>query len=153
MTQIPFTKEAFEASKKKQEDAYFLLGKIYKLNLNEPRNAVIIFEKLLSDFPKTAYEPEVLYLLYLLNEGNPAGSETYKNKLLEKYGNTYFARLATRGAGKLTNGAEEEAQNLYAEAYNYYTQNNYDDALNFVETGLKNYPNSQIKNSWYNEFI
>jgi tetratricopeptide (TPR) repeat protein len=148
LAQIPTGKDALAASFKKQEDAYFALGKLYKQNLNEPQNAIITFEKLLTTFPKTAYEVETLYYLYLLQEGNPANQKSYKERILTQFADSYYARLVTTGSGKLTTGAEEEAQNLYAEAYNYYSINNYEDALSFVEQGLKNYPNSQVEDKF-----
>jgi outer membrane protein assembly factor BamD (BamD/ComL family) len=148
-TKIPFSKEAFDASQKRKEDASFELGKIYKFKLNEPRNALITFEHFISDFPKSNHEPEALYLLCLLNEDNPTGKETYRKKLLKDYEDSYFARLLNRTSSEtLTTGKESEAQKLYAEAYGYFSQNNFTDALTFVETGLKQYPNSQIEDKF-----
>jgi outer membrane protein assembly factor BamD (BamD/ComL family) len=146
---IPFSKEAFMKSKKRKEDASFELGKIYKFKLNEPRNAVITFEHFLTDFPQSTHEPEALYLLCLLNEDNPAGKETYRKRLMKDYEDSYFARLLNRTSSEtLTTGKESEAQKLYAEAYGYFSQNNFTDALTFVETGLKQYPNSQIEDKF-----
>jgi outer membrane protein assembly factor BamD (BamD/ComL family) len=146
---IPFSKEALMKSKKRKEDASFELGKIYKFKLNEPRNAVITFEHFITDFPKSSHEPEALYLLCLLNDDNPAGKETYRKKLMKDYEDSYFARLLNRTSSEtLTTGKESEAQKLYAEAYGYFSQNNFTDALTFVETGLKQYPNSQIEDKF-----
>jgi outer membrane protein assembly factor BamD (BamD/ComL family) len=148
-TKIPFSKEALMQSKKRKEDASFELGKIYKFKLNEPRNAVITFEHFITDFPQSTHEPEALYLLCLLNEDNPAGKETYRKKLMKDYEDSYFARLLNRTSSEtLTTGKESEAQKLYAEAYGYFSQNNFTDALTFVETGLKQYPNSQIEDKF-----
>jgi outer membrane protein assembly factor BamD (BamD/ComL family) len=148
-TKIPFSKEALIQSKKRKEDASFELGKIYKFKLNEPRNAVITFEHFITDFPQSTHEPEALYLLCLLNEDNPAGKETYRKKLMKDYEDSYFARLLNRTSSEtLTTGKESEAQKLYAEAYGYFSQNNFTDALTFVETGLKQYPNSQIEDKF-----
>lgn len=149
LAKIPFTPETLSASKKKQEDAYFALGKIYKLSLNQPRNAVITFEKLLSDFPKTSYEVEVLYLLYLLSEGNSTGQAFYKEKLLNKFPDSYFTRLVTKGEDSpLSSGKESEAQKLYEEAYEYYSQQNYTDAISFIDTALKEYPNNHLEDKF-----
>lgn len=146
---IPFSAEALAASQKRKEEASFELGKVYKFKLNEPRNAVISFEHFLSDFPKSSHEPEALYLLCLLNEDNPAGKETYRKRLMKDYEDSYFARLLNRNTNEtLSTGKESEAQKLYAEAYDYYTQNNFTDAQTFIETGLKQYPNSQIEDKF-----
>lgn len=146
---IPFSAEALMASQKRKEEASFELGKVYKFKLNEPRNAVISFEHFLTNFPKSSHEPEALYLLCLLNEDNPTGKETYRKRLMKDYDDSYFARLLNRNTNEtLSTGKESEAQKLYAEAYDYYTQNNFTDAQTFVETGLKEYPNSQIEDKF-----
>ena len=146
---IPFSKEAFEASMKRKEDASFELGKIYKFRLNEPKNAISTLDNFIISFPKSTHEPEALYLLALLNEENPAGKETYRKKLMKDYEDSYFARLLNRTSTEtLSTGKESESQKLYAEAYEYYAQNNFTDALSFVETGLKQYPNSQIEDKF-----
>ena len=146
---IPFSKEAFEASMKRKEDATFELGKIYKFRLNEPKSAISTLDNFIISFPKSTHEPEALYLLALLNEENPAGNETYRKRLMKDYEDSYFARLLNRTSTEtLSTGKESESQKLYAEAYEYYTQNNFTDALTFVETGLKQYPNSQIEDKF-----
>jgi len=90
-----------------------------------------------------------LYLLCLLNEDNPATKEQYKARLLKKYNDSYFARLLNRGTNEtLSTGKEIEAQKLYAEAYSYYEATNYPDALAFINTALKEYPNSQIEDKF-----
>ena len=148
-TKIPFSKEAFATSLKRKEDASFELGKIYKFRLNEPKNAISTLDNFIVGFPKSTHEPEALYLLALLNEENPAGKETYRKRLMKDYEDSYFARLLNRTSTEtLSTGKESESQKMYAEAYDYYTQNNFTDALTFVETGLKQYPNSQIEDKF-----
>ena len=148
-TYIPLSSEALMASMKRKEDASFELGKICKFRLNEPRNAVISFEKFLTDFPKSTHEPEALYLLTILNEDNPAGKAVYQKRLMKDYEDSFFARQLNRTSTEiLSTNKESEAQKLYAEAYDYYTANNFTDALSFVKTGLKQYPNSQVEDKF-----
>jgi outer membrane protein assembly factor BamD (BamD/ComL family) len=148
-TKIPFSKEAFDASMKRKEDATFELGKIYKFKLNEPKNAISTLDNFISNFPKSTHEPEALYLLALLNEDNPSNRDNYRKRLMKDYEDSYFARLLNRTSTEtLSTGKESESQKMYAEAYEYYSQNNFTDALTFVETGLKQYPNSQIEDKF-----
>jgi outer membrane protein assembly factor BamD (BamD/ComL family) len=87
--------------------------------------------------------------LCLLNEDDKTAQNTVKAKLTSKYADSYFTRLLSRNLNEnLSTGKESEAQKIYAEAYNYYTQNNITDALSFIETGLKEYPNSQIEDKF-----
>lgn len=147
MAKIPFTEAALGESKKRQEEAYFQLGKIYKLSLNEPQNANDTFEKLLTLFPKTTHEAEALYLLCLLTEGKPKYTD-WKAQLLNKHPDSYFARLINRGAVAVTAGDEAEAQRLYATAYALYGSGGYSDALVAVENGFRNFPNNKIEDKF-----
>lgn len=148
MSKVPFTAQAMAESKQRQEEAYFQLGKVYKLSLNEPQNAIATFEKLLSLFPKTAHEAEAVYLLFLLTEGQPKQAE-WKNRLLTKFPDSYFARLINRGGGTaVTAGGEAEAQRLYATAYSLYGKGVYSDALVAVENGIRNFPSNKLEDKF-----
>lgn len=145
LSQIPFSQLALAESKKKQEDAYFKLGKIYKLSLNEPKNAIDTFEKLLQLFPQTTHESETIYLLYLLTEGTPKQAE-WSNRLSSKFPDSYFTRLIQRNSsGPVTAGGEAEAQRLYSTAYTLFGEGDYTNALIATENGIKNFPNNSIE--------
>jgi outer membrane protein assembly factor BamD (BamD/ComL family) len=148
LKKIPFGQAEMVESRNKQEEAYFQLGKIYKLNLNEPLNAGKTFEKMLTLFPNTKHEEEALYLLCLLTE-NQANNPTWKSKLNERYGNGYYARLLNRSSnGQLGTGADSDAQKLYANAYQLYQDGSLTDAMIAVDNGLKNYPNNSIEDKF-----
>ncbi|MFT4033830.1 MAG: tetratricopeptide repeat protein [Siphonobacter sp.] len=145
---IPLTPEALASSKKKQEIAYFELGKIYKLGLNESEKSIQSFQQLLTLFPQTEYEAEALYFLYLLHEGQPVAAE-YKNRLFQKYADSYFARMINRAdLNPLTSGAEAEAQKLYADAYETYQRGEYSTAQEKVTKGLKEYAGSTLEDKF-----
>ena len=68
---------------------------------------------------------------------------------MKDYEDSFFARQLNRTSTEiLSSGKESEAQKLYSEAYDYYTANNFTDAQSFVDTGLKQYPNSQIEDKF-----
>jgi len=94
LSQIPFHKEDKQMALKEIEDAYYNLGNIYHFNLEENNNAIFTFEKLINRFTESNYEPEVLYLLYLmLTEINDQKSRIYKEKLIAKHPKTTYAKL------------------------------------------------------------
>lgn len=145
---IPFEPQELAASRKKQEAAYFELGKLYKLNLEEPARSKETFEKLLSLFPQTTYEPEALYFLYLLTEGTNQ-QVSYKNLLMQKFPDSYFVRMINRsGLTPLTSGAETEAQTLYADAYGAYSRSEYANAMGKVEQGLQKYAGNTLEDKF-----
>lgn len=145
-TKIPFSAKALETSQIKRQDAMFEVGKIFKLSLNEPKKSISTFKQLLSEYPNSIHEPEALYFLYLLHENSPAEKTGFRKTLFEKFGDSYFARMLSReNIVELSSDKETEAQKLYTEAYQYYQQGNFADALSFVDTALKEYPNSHTE--------
>lgn len=127
---LPDTEEKKTAALQKIEEAYYHLGDIYSLKLNEPHNAIDIYEKLLSRFPSSDYTPEVLYRLYILTkESQPDQSKQYANRLITNYPETSWAKVLVNPdymteVGKAT--ARQKA--LYAIAYKKYSAERYDSA-------------------------
>lgn len=147
---IPFSAQALASSRQRQEEALFQIGKIYQLNLREKEQAIRAFGQLLADFPQTTHEPEVLYLLALLHEGTPRQAE-FKERLVSKYADSYFARLLTRGTEgprELGAGAQSAAQRLYSEAYTLYANGQYGEALTRDEQGLHDYPGNALEDKY-----
>jgi tetratricopeptide (TPR) repeat protein len=129
--QLPDTEEKKKESLKKIEDSHFALGDIYSLKLEEPANAIEIYQKLLSRFPKSTYEPEVLYRLYLLTkESDPAASSRYADLLKETYPESSWAKILINPDYLLEAGKAAQRQKaLYAIAYQHYESEKYDTAL------------------------
>ena len=124
--QLPYTAEQKKQSLAKIEEAYFRLGDLYYLQLNQKQNALELYEKLLGRFPETEYAPEVLYKLYLIAKENPSGvSERYAQLLKDKYPNSTFAKiLINPNYLKETSVAVEKQKLIYKEAYTLFTQGN-----------------------------
>jgi tetratricopeptide (TPR) repeat protein len=147
---IPFSEEALKASNLKLEEAYYTLGKIYDLELNEPPNAIQTFDTLLVRFPQTTYRPEVLYFLYLIYDRmQDARRSEYEEKLLQDYPNSTFARLI-KSSGNVDemNAADNEAKEAYAQAYALYETGNYDQALKAINQAMTRYPKSAIEEKY-----
>jgi tetratricopeptide (TPR) repeat protein len=144
---LPATPEAMAASDKKIEEAYFNLGKIYNLELQEHKNADSVFVTLLTRFPKSDFEPEALYFLYLIHKelAQPEQQEIYKNKLLAKHPNSAFARLISNpNYIQEGNMADAQVKSLYANAYQYYEDRNYEEAKNLIDQAIGQYPESNL---------
>lgn len=142
---VPLSTDALAASRKKQEEALFEMGRAYQLGLNEPQKAVAAFEQLLQKFPQTAHEAETLYLLVLLTEGRPTQA-AFKQKLTERYPGSSFVRLMNRPrSGPLDTAAQSQAQEAYAAAYELYQRGDYASALPQVENTLRQYPGSEVE--------
>jgi tetratricopeptide (TPR) repeat protein len=124
--QLPYTDEQKKAALAKIEEAYFMLGDLYYLQLLQKPDAMLMYQKLLGRFPETAYAPEVLYKLYLIAKENSGGdAERYAQTLKDKYPTSTFAKiLINPNYLKETSIAAEKQKSVYKEAYTSFTQGN-----------------------------
>ena len=143
---IPTTPEKLIASKRKQEEAYYQVGKIYKFQFNEPQNAIETFQTLLAKFPTTVHEVEVLYLLTLLSENQATSS--YRKNLIDKYPASTYARQLMRGNVQITGDTESKAGVVYSQAFNLYSNESYDSAMKLTEDGLITYTGTSIEDKF-----
>ena len=143
---IPYSEQAKQEALSKIEVALFKLGGIYNFQLEERQNALETFDELLVRFPGSEYEPETLYLLYLeYKKDDLAKSESYKQQLISKYPRTLFAKLAENpNYEEESDEAAERLQRLYKIAYDYYQQENYNQAKLLVSRALKQYPDNSF---------
>jgi len=136
--QIPRTEEARQESLSKIEDAYFQLGDIYNFKLEEKVNAVEIYTKLLTRFPDSEYEPEVLYSLYLITrESDSIRAETYADQLKRDHPNSTFARiLINPDYLQESSQVAEKQKAIYKEAYAVFDAGHFDSANVIVQNAL-----------------
>ncbi len=128
--QIPRTDEARQAALAKIEEAYFHLGDIYNFKLEERENAIEIYTKLLQRFPDSEYEPEVLYVLYLImKDHDPERAETYAARLKADHPNSTFTKILINPDYLQESSLVAEKQKVvYQEAYTIYEGGHYDSA-------------------------
>lgn len=146
METIPFSVEAKVQAHKQIEDAYFKLGGIYNFQLDETENAIQIYEKLLSRFPGSEYEPETLYLLFLIYKPiDEAKSTSYKDQLTDAFPASIYAKLAINpNFREESNETAQRLQRLYKIAYDYYLQEDLNQARLLVSRGLQQYPDNEF---------
>ncbi len=126
---LPGTPEKLKASRERQLEAWYDLGKIYNDKLDDPREAISTYDSLLEKFPDNARRLEELYSLYLwhnrLNHTNEANR--YKQMILSRYAGTNFANILQFGLPEDEDKAKTDAVSaIYEAAYNAYRSGNYD---------------------------
>ncbi len=137
---VPTSDATLAGSEKREEDALYRLGKIYRFDLKESEKAVTTFTRLLNDFSKTAYREEIYYLIYLSLEENNKNRPLWKEKLLTDFPNSSYARLLNQAQmaqgdrGNTSTGSS--AAKTYDGIYALYTSGNYSEALAQVENAL-----------------
>ena len=151
LKKIPFDENEKNILKKEIEISYFKVGKIYIQQLNEIKLGKKYFDKLLNEFDKSEYIPEVLYLLYLtIKESEPKIAEVYKEKLLNNFPNHLLAKLIINPNYEQDQFAENTFLiNEYNNLFKIYENKNYDYVIKKSNTIIKNYS----KNSLHEKFI
>ncbi|MGN7720775.1 tetratricopeptide repeat protein [Chitinophaga sp. 22620] len=126
---LPDTPEKLKESRTRQLEAWYDLGKIYNDKLDDPREAILTYDSLLSRFPENPRRVEELYSLYIWhNRLNHTQEATrYKQLVLTQYPGTNFANILQFGLPKDEDKAKTGAVSaIYEAAYNAYRAGNYD---------------------------
>lgn len=135
---LPRTPEQKKEALKKIEDAYFALGDIYHFKLEEDANAIASYLKLLSRFPETEYEPEVLYKLYLITrKTDQAKADQYATALKTKYPESTFTKIMLNPNYLAESSQAVEKQKvMYKTAYDYFTDEDYTSSQAVIKEAL-----------------
>jgi tetratricopeptide (TPR) repeat protein len=143
LLKIPTDNQKLQASKMKQQEALFQLGKLYKLQFNEIENAQRTFQELLTKFPDSPNSAEALYYLAIMSdsqEDNP-----FKSALLSKFPESTFARRLQRGTIEVSSDTEYAAKNFYENLYELYSSGQYEQALKNADSGLMKYQRTAME--------
>ncbi|MEN9522411.1 MAG: hypothetical protein RL065_788 [Bacteroidota bacterium] len=151
LADIPTTAEGKEESDKKIINAYFDLANIYKSKLNNNKRSIETFEKLLDKYPKNKYEQECYYNLYLLYDKVPdyAKSEHYKNKILNNFPKSIFAKAIKDPDYAKKNTKSEIALNTYYEkTYQSYLNADYQTVIENCRATDSLFKNNKLKSKF-----
>ena len=133
---IPGTEKQKQQVRQQIEDAYYLLGKLYRDKLDNCQKSTGTLETLLSRFPKTNHEAGALYYLYLcaLDNNEPAKARDHKLTLVQKYPNSLYSKVLTDPDFVKKWLAEKHKEEIYyKETYDLFTQAKYADAKSRIE--------------------
>jgi tetratricopeptide (TPR) repeat protein len=122
----------------KIENAYFKLGDLFYLTLNEKKNAAESYQTLLTRFPESNLAPEALYKLYLIYlDFDDSKTALYADLLKTNHPNSIFAKiLINPNYLKETSVAAEKQKLIYKEAYALYQKNNLRASQEKIEEAL-----------------
>jgi len=121
-------------------------GKAYSERILDQSKATVTFESLINRYPANELVPEALYNLYKVNkEVNNAKSETYRQRLLQNYPGSEFAKILSDPAYYEKKMADlKMAERIYNDAYNAYNSERFNDAISISNDALKEYPQDQL---------
>ena len=146
---IPTTEEQRIELKMQILDAMYAIGNIYNFKLNEKPNAIETFNELIRRFPKSKYEPEVLYQLYLLQqESDPLSAKICADKLVSEYPESIYAKLILNPNYREESfAATMQLQQVYKEAYALFKSEQYEISLSKLDSVLALYPQNEFSDN------
>ena len=144
LAEIPNTPGKLKQSNLRRENALYQIGKIYRLQFNEPENAKKVFNELLTNYPKSEYEQEVLYFMAIMAGADEQNQ--YREELIMKYPMSNFARQIKKGnAGVVDAGMQSEAEKVYENLYAQYKAGEVTNTLAQTEQALQTYTGTAVE--------
>jgi tetratricopeptide (TPR) repeat protein len=143
---LPLTDSLKKISDEKISFAILNAGKAYSDQIGDLAKAIETFESVISRYPSSDLIPEALYNLYRINkESNSAKAESYRQRLLEKYPESEFARILSDPAYYEKKMADQKInEKLYEAAYQIYSGDNFNEAITLCDDALKKYPKADL---------
>jgi tetratricopeptide (TPR) repeat protein len=145
---LPLNDSLLDISNRKIASAYLNAGIAYSEKLNEQSKAVESFESVINRYPDSELVPEVLYNLskvYRDKVKDNQRSETYRQRLLERFPESEFAEILSDPDYYKKRMAESRlVEQLYQEAYDKYISENFSDAITQCDLALINYGKDEL---------
>ena len=143
---LPLNDSLLALSNEKIANAYLNAGQAFAEKLSDTGRATELLEKLITRYPSHELVPEALYSLYNINRSeNNSISETYRQRLLEKYPQTEFSKILS-DPDYYKKKLEEIriAENLYEQAYNAYSGENFSAVISLCNEGLEKHGQNNL---------
>lgn len=134
--------------------AYYMLGSIYKEELNNTKKTISTFEELNNRFPSNKYLLNTYYSLYRIYQDakNQPKADYYKDKILSEFPDSDFALLIRNpSSAEEKNAQKSEVETFYNQVYLSYQGNNYAKSLLESREGITKFGNNPYKPKF--EFI
>lgn len=125
--------------------AYYMMGSIYKEELNNTKKTIASFEELNSRFPSNKYLLSTYYTLYRIYQDakNQPKADYYKEKILSEFPDSEFALLIKNpNIAEELNTQKSEAEVFYNSVYQSYHDSKYDQSLAGSREGISKFGNN-----------
>jgi tetratricopeptide (TPR) repeat protein len=136
---LPVNDSLIKVSNEKIVDSYYLMGSLYKEELNNTKKAVASFEELNNRFPKNKYLLNTYYVLYriYLGEKKQDKSDYYKEKILNEFPDSEFALLIKNPNSAVElNAKKSEVETFYLSVYQAYQNSDYSQSYSLSSEGV-----------------
>jgi tetratricopeptide (TPR) repeat protein len=143
---LPLTDSLVAISNDRIATALLNAGKAYSEKIDDPAKATMTYESLIDRYPTSDLIPEALYNLYNINKDiNSTKAETYRQRLLEKYPESEYAKILSDPTYYEKKIADlKKNEQLYEDAYNAFNSENFSEALSLCDSALKKDPKNSL---------
>ena len=144
---LPLTPELLAQSNIRIYNAYFDIANFYRDILGDKKEAIAVYELLLSRFPNSADKAAVYYNLYRLYSdlNNVPKADEYKNLVLKNYSETAFAKtIIDPEYGKKVTDADAGLNGMYNDVYDNYSKKKFKEAIKGIDSLTGVYPNNKL---------
>ncbi|GAB1405876.1 hypothetical protein MASR1M74_30580 [Lentimicrobium sp.] len=147
LADLPLTPESMEASNALIAGALFEGGIIYLEELFDKPKAAELFTAMLNRFPDNENALRSSYHLYRIyrDQGDSVNMELYKNKIINGYPDSDYARILTDPTYNAQLLAiQNRVQSLYEETYLAFERRQYRTAILYSNEAINNYPEAPL---------
>jgi tetratricopeptide (TPR) repeat protein len=142
MKNLPLTDSLVRKSNSRIIKSYYLMGALYKEELDNPKKAIATFEELNKRFPENRYLLNTYYTMYriYLAQKNTAKADFYKNKILDEFPESEFAALIRDPAyAQERNAKKSEVESYYVTVFEAYQTHNYSESYTLAKGGISKF--------------
>ncbi len=144
---LPLTEEKLAESDSLIEEAFYIMGFVYKDGLKDNEKSIETFETLLGRFPATRHGLQVYYQLYKNYEivPNDERAEYYRNLIVQDYSDSDYAKLIIDPNYNLVLEAQRNAaKTFYQNTYSAYMNDQFYLVINNYNEAVIKYPESTL---------
>jgi TolA-binding protein/predicted negative regulator of RcsB-dependent stress response len=147
MKNIPLTPEQLEISHNSIEEALFNMGKIFKNDIKDYKQATWSLEELNRRYPEHDRMAEALYDLHETNllTGSFSRAEHYKNQVVQRFPQTVYANiLLNPNYYRELQEQEIRIEKLYQETFTLYEKKQYAEVVRNSTNAINTYPETNL---------
>lgn len=142
---IPTASEDILALKKARDTASLGLGRMYEAYFSDTPLATKTLYDLVDAQPEEETKLLALYHIFAFNyEKNPAAAERAKQMILNDFPYTSYAEFVKNPRNNSFSKSSEEVEKAYAEAFELYSTEKYEESKALIESSLQKYPKDAL---------
>ena len=149
---LPLTPDLLTKSNLRLYNAYYDIANFYRDVLDDPKEAILYFERMLAHFPNDQNKPAIYYSLYRLysDAGDKTKADLYKNRIIREFPGTAFAKILT-DPDYFRKQGDQEAQltTAYNDVFDLYADKKYKEVIDNVPKLMAKYPGNKYSAQLY----